>query len=73
MGLYFFVTCARPSNNSSKYRCQLQSTSASLINKREKSSAFGDYTLFITGVVVSVIVAIVLRRFGANRRAPRLY
>jgi len=37
---------------------------ATLVNKGEKSSAKRDYLLFTAGVVVSVIVAIVLKHFG---------
>jgi hypothetical protein len=37
---------------------------ARLVNKGEKSSALRDYVLFFAGVVVSTIVAIVLKHFG---------
>ena len=37
---------------------------ASVISKGEKSSALRDYLLFFAGVVVSVIVAIVLKHFN---------
>jgi len=37
---------------------------ATLVDKRERSSAKRDYALFTAGVVVSVIVAIILKRFG---------
>jgi len=37
---------------------------ATLVNKGEKSSALRDYILFTAGVVVSAIVAVVLKHFG---------
>jgi hypothetical protein len=37
---------------------------ATLVNKGEKSSAFRDYILFTAGVVVSAVVAVLLKHFG---------
>jgi len=37
---------------------------ATLIEKREKRSALRDYVLFLVGVVVSAVVAVLLRKFG---------
>jgi hypothetical protein len=37
---------------------------ASLVTKGEKGSALRDYVLFTSGVVVSAIVTIILKRFG---------
>lgn len=37
---------------------------ASLVERREKRSAVRDYILFLVGVVVSAIVAVLLRKFG---------
>lgn len=37
---------------------------ATLVNKGERSGALRDYLLFIAGIVVSAIVAIILRHFG---------
>ncbi len=34
------------------------------IRKQEKTSSLRDYILFIAGVLVSAIVAVVLKRFG---------
>ena len=35
-----------------------------LMSKGDKRSAFRDYTLFISGVIVSIIVTIFLKKFG---------
>jgi uncharacterized protein HemX len=37
---------------------------AKMVEEREKKSAWRDYLLFLAGVVVSAIVAILLKRFG---------
>jgi hypothetical protein len=37
---------------------------AEIVKKEEKRSAWRDYTLFISGVVVTTIVSIVLKHFG---------
>jgi hypothetical protein len=37
---------------------------ANLIERREKRSALRDYVLFLVGVVVSAVVAVLLRKFG---------
>jgi hypothetical protein len=37
---------------------------ANLMEKGERKSAFRDYTLFLLGVIVSGIVAVVLRMLG---------
>ena len=37
---------------------------ANLIERREKRSALRDYVLFLVGVVVSTVVAVLLRKFG---------
>jgi hypothetical protein len=35
-----------------------------MLSKREKSSSYRDYALFIAGVVVSAIITIVLKHYG---------